>query len=111
MMSVIGNHPVLWVNGKSLLASGPYAEANLTRWNTALTQACSGHPNMRVFDWASSVQDGWFIADGIHYTSLGYAARARLIANALAQAFPATSTSPGSGCVVGANSAPAASSA
>ena len=46
------------------------------------------------------VRDGWFIADGIHYTSAGYAARARLIADALAKAFPASGRAAGSGCVV-----------
>jgi lysophospholipase L1-like esterase len=35
------------------------------------------------------VRNGWFIDDGIHYTSYGYAQRARLIADALAAAFPA----------------------
>jgi len=44
---------------------------------------------MRVYDWAAAVKDGWFISDGIHYTSAGYAARAYLIAQALARAFPA----------------------
>ncbi len=35
------------------------------------------------------VQNAWFIDDGIHYNTPGYAARARLIAQALAHAFPA----------------------
>jgi peptidoglycan/LPS O-acetylase OafA/YrhL len=100
MMSVIGDVPVLWVNAKSLVASGPYAESNMQIWNQALTQACSVYPNMRVFDWASAAQDRWFIPDGIHYTSPGYAARSVLIANALAQAFPAAGQPSGSGCVV-----------
>lgn len=43
-------------------------------------------------------QDGWFVSDGIHYTSAGYAARAGLIAHALARAFPATG--PGTGCLI-----------
>ena len=100
MMSVIGNQPVLWVNAKSLVASGPYAEANMQLWNTALTHACARYPNMRLFDWASVVRDGWFIADGIHYTSAGYAARAQLFASALAQAFPKGGANPGAGCTV-----------
>ncbi len=54
---------------------------------------------MRVFDWAAVAKSRWFIDDGIHYTSPGYAARSRLIAQALAQAFPASVG--GSGCVVG----------
>ena len=53
------------------------------------------------------VADSWFIPDGIHYTSPGYAARAHLIANALAEAFPARSA-PSTSCVVtGRSRAPA----
>ena len=89
MMSVIGGQPVMWVNVKSLLASGPYAESNMLGWDHALIQACASYPNMRVYDWAAAAKDSWFISDGIHYTSAGYAARARLIAYALARAFPA----------------------
>jgi peptidoglycan/LPS O-acetylase OafA/YrhL len=100
IMSVIGDQPVMWVNVKSLVASGPYAESNMQLWNRALTQACSSYPNMRVFDWASLAQAKWFIADGIHYTSPGYAARAHLVANALAQAFPASGGPAPLSCVV-----------
>jgi peptidoglycan/LPS O-acetylase OafA/YrhL len=100
MMSAIGNQPVMWVNVKSLVGSGPYAEDNMQKWNDALTQACAKYPNMRVFDWASVVRDNWFIPDGIHFTSPGYAARAHLIANALAQSFPASPASPSPGCLV-----------
>ncbi len=89
MMSVIGHQPVMWVNVKSLLASGPYAESQMQLWNSALLQACARYPDMRVYNWAPDAQSGWFISDGIHYTSAGYAARAHLIARALAAAFPA----------------------
>jgi peptidoglycan/LPS O-acetylase OafA/YrhL len=89
MMSVIGNEPVMWVNVKSLLASGPYSESNMQLWNRALIRACASYPNMRVYDWAAAAKDIWFISDGIHYTSTGYEARAYLIARALATAFPA----------------------
>jgi peptidoglycan/LPS O-acetylase OafA/YrhL len=88
MMSVTRGQPVMWVNVRSLLASGPYAETNMLRWNRALLQACPRYPNMRIYDWAAAAKPGWFISDGIHYTSPGYAARAHLIANALARAFP-----------------------
>jgi lysophospholipase L1-like esterase len=54
---------------------------------------------MRIFDWASVVKNKWFISDGIHYTSAGYAARSKMIADALAKAFPQDGRS--SGCVVG----------
>ncbi len=99
MMSAIGDQPVMWVNVKSLVASGPYAESNMQRWDAALVAACARYPNMRVFDWAAVAKDSWFIPDGIHYYSPGYAARAELIADALAEAFPAHGPS-GSRCVV-----------
>ncbi len=99
MMSAIGDQPVMWVNVKSLVPSGPYAEANMRRWDEALVQACSRYPEMRVFDWAGVAKDSWFIPDGIHYYSPGYAARAHLIADALAEAFPADGQS-ASRCVV-----------
>jgi peptidoglycan/LPS O-acetylase OafA/YrhL len=97
MMSLIGDQPVMWVNVKSLLAYGPYAESNMLLWNRALIHACASYPNMRVYNWAAAVKDSWFIPDGIHYTSAGYAARARLIAQALAVAFPAQGGGEGAG--------------
>jgi peptidoglycan/LPS O-acetylase OafA/YrhL len=99
MMSAAHGEPVMWVNVKSLLVSGPYAEANMLKWDNTLLRACPRYPNMRIFDWASMARSKWFIADGIHYTSAGYAARAKKIADALAKAFPQTGHS--SGCVVG----------
>jgi hypothetical protein len=98
MMSVAVGEPVLWVGVMTLLDHGPYAEANMQLWNSALQQACARYPNMRIFDWAAVARPHWFISDGTHYTSVGYAARARLIAGALAKAFPGSGQSPG--CVV-----------
>ncbi len=92
MMALIGNQPVMWVNVRSLLAAGAYSETNMQQWNSDLIQACARYPNMRVYDWASVVQSSWFISDGIHYTSPGYAARAQGIASALAAAFPQNTT-------------------
>ena len=89
MMSVIGNRPVMWVNVKTLVGSGPYSDSNMQQWNAALEDACAKYPNMRIFDWAGAAKDSWYIPDGIHYTSPGYKARAQLIAKALAKAFPA----------------------
>ncbi len=90
MMSLIGDQPVMWVNVISLLASGPYANGNMQQWDRDLLQACPSYPNMRVYDWAAVAKPSWFIPDGIHYTPQGYAERARLIADALAHAFPET---------------------
>lgn len=89
MMSVIGHEPVLWVNVKTLLSSGPYAEANMQMWDNALLAACPEYPNMRVFNWAHLANPAWFTTDGIHYTSTGSAIRAAAIADALATGFPA----------------------
>lgn len=90
MMSIIGDEPVMWVNVRSLKPAGdPYSKENMETWDEELIRACASYPNMRVYDWASDAKDAWFIEDGIHFTSPGYAARAQLIAEALAHAFPA----------------------
>ena len=98
LMSVAHGAPVMWVDVKTLEPSGPWSEANMQLWNDTLLQACHQYPNLRIFDWASVAQDGWFISDGIHYTPAGYAARAHLIARALARAFPRSGHS--TGCVI-----------
>jgi lysophospholipase L1-like esterase len=98
MMSVTGGQPVLWVNVTTLDAAGPWARPGMQAWNSALRQACASHPALRIFDWASVARPAWFAADGIHYTSAGYAARGRAIAGALATAFPASGHS--RGCVI-----------
>ncbi len=98
MMKAAQGQPVMWVNVRSLLSSGPYAEVNMLRWDHALIQACAKYPNMRVYNWADEVHRGWYISDGIHFTSIGYKHRAQMIADALARAFPQTGTS--TGCLV-----------
>jgi peptidoglycan/LPS O-acetylase OafA/YrhL len=90
MMATVGDEPVLWVNVKSLLGGTPYAEQGMKEWDEALLEACDRYPYMRVYDWASEVRDAWFIDDGIHFSSAGYAARGRMIADALLNAFPAS---------------------
>ncbi len=99
MMKAAAGEPVMWVNVRSLLSSGPYAEANMLRWDRALVTACVRYPNMRVYNWAAEVRHKWYISDGTHFTSIGYKHRAQMIADALARAFPATGQS--SGCLVG----------
>jgi lysophospholipase L1-like esterase len=98
MMAAAHGEPVMWVNLRSLLASGPYSEANMLTWDNTLVKAYAKYPNMRVFNWAPLAKTKWYISDGIHFTSAGYAARARLIAQALARAFPKTGSS--GGCLV-----------
>jgi lysophospholipase L1-like esterase len=95
MMAAAHGEPVMWVNVISLLSSGPYAEPNMRKWDQTLLRACAKYPNMRVLNWAALAKRWWFINDGIHYTSAGYAQRARLIADGLAQAFPQNGQSAG----------------
>jgi hypothetical protein len=102
MMNIIGDEPVLWVNVKTLPeATEFYAEEGMKKWDDELEKACLRYPNMRIYNWAGDVKTAWFINDGIHFTSPGYAARAELIAHALAHAFPEKGESPsGAKCVV-----------
>ena len=100
MMSLIGHEPVLWVNVKTLLSSGPYAEANMQQWDGALLAACPKYPNMRVFNWARLANPEWFTTDGIHYTSTGSAIRSAAMADALATGFPAGTPHSHGSCVV-----------
>jgi peptidoglycan/LPS O-acetylase OafA/YrhL len=99
MMAVVGSAPVLWTTTKTLLEKGPYKNANMESWNRTLVEACSRHPNMRVWDWASEVKDDWFTTDGIHFNVPGYKERAARFALALARAFPKDGPPP-SGCLV-----------
>lgn len=89
MMSVIGEDPVLWVDVATRTQTGYWAEANMHRWNEALVATLARYPNARIYRWSDDVQDDWYVRDGIHFTSAGYRARARLIADALVAAFPA----------------------
>ncbi|MBS1678796.1 MAG: acyltransferase family protein [Actinobacteria bacterium] len=102
MMNIIGGEPTLWVNVKTLPdATEFYSEEGMKKWDEELEKACLRYPSMRVYDWAKDVKESWYISDGIHFTSPGYAARAELIAHALAHAFPAKGESPGGAhCVV-----------
>ncbi len=88
LMKHVGSAPVLWLTVRTLVPTGPYAGWGMPAWNAALQQACQRYPTMRVYDWASEVQDAWFIGDQIHYTTSGYQQRSHRIARALAAAFP-----------------------
>jgi hypothetical protein len=88
MMSVAHGAPVLWVNTRTLVASGPYANANEQAWDKALVKALARYPNLRIFNWSAVARPSWFLSDGIHYNSPGCAIRAKAIADALARAFP-----------------------
>jgi peptidoglycan/LPS O-acetylase OafA/YrhL len=95
MMQAANGAPVMWVNVISRLSSGPYAEANMEKWDQDLLRACPRYSNMRVFDWAALARPWMFISDEIHYTSAGYAVRAKDIADGLAHAFPQAGQSAG----------------
>jgi peptidoglycan/LPS O-acetylase OafA/YrhL/lysophospholipase L1-like esterase len=96
MMTILAGEPVMWVNVRSIVEAGdPYSKENMEKWDEELRAACAAYPNMRVYNWAKDVKNEWFIEDGIHFTSPGYAARAELIAQALAHAFPAKGKSEG----------------
>lgn len=100
VMKKIGDQPVVWVNTRTLVTSGPNAESNMLTWDGALTQACTRYRNLRVYDWASEVKPAWFThTDNIHYTTPGYRARSRGIARAIAIAFPAEG-GPAATCLV-----------
>jgi peptidoglycan/LPS O-acetylase OafA/YrhL len=99
LMREIKGQPAMWLTVKTLRTSGPWAENQMQKWNAALQRACGRYPNMRVYDWASQVQDPWFISDGIHFTTPGYRERARRTALALTAAFPAEGNSP-TGCLI-----------
>ena len=88
MMAVAHGQPVMWVNTRTLLSSGPYASANERAWDKTLVSALAKYPNMRIFDWSAVARPAWFVSDGIHYNSVGCAIRAKAIADALARAFP-----------------------
>lgn len=88
MMGVAAGDPVLWVNVRTIESDGPYSETNMSNWDEALERACQRYPNMRIYDWAGDVKDEWFIEDGIHFTTEGYTARSRWIADALLESFP-----------------------
>jgi hypothetical protein len=101
MMNVVGDDPVMWVNLRGRRTSGPWGAASLAAWNEELLRTCAAFPNMRIYDWASDVQTDWYISDGIHQNSEGYKYRAQLIADALAQSFPASpGSTPPNGCLV-----------
>lgn len=88
MMAVARGAPVMWVNARTLLSSGYWANSSEQAWNKTLVKALAKYPNMRIFNWSAVAQPGWFLSDGIHYNSVGCAMRAKAIADALARAFP-----------------------
>jgi lysophospholipase L1-like esterase len=88
MMSVIGSEPVVWVDAVSRVDQGDYASDNMQMWDVALDEALGRYPNLHVFAWSKVARDEWFQSDSVHYTTDGYTAFARSLADAVAAAFP-----------------------
>jgi hypothetical protein len=89
MMSIIGDQPVMWVNVLTIDGSPEYyEESGMHHWDQDLIAACRRYPSMRVMNWAALAKHQWFIPDGVHYTTVGYEHRTKLIAHALVNAFP-----------------------
>lgn len=88
MMAVIGDEPALWIDVDTRRHDGYWAQAYMKGWNEALAAVLPRYPNARIYQWTADVRDEWFASDGIHYTPAGYAARARLVAEALRATFP-----------------------
>ena len=99
LMQHVGDEPVMWLTVKTLLTKTAYAENQMQKFNDALVAACQRYPNVRVYDWASEVQDNWFAKDKTHYTSTGWKERGHRTAEALAIAFPKSGASTSS-CLI-----------
>ena len=89
MMEVIGDDPVLWIDVKTMKERGHYASENMRLFNQALAKAHARHPALRGVRLVGGRQ-GLVVHGRRHPLHLdGYAYRAALIADAVAEAFPA----------------------
>ena len=92
MMDQLDGQRVMWSTAKTRIDDGYYADANMQKFNEILENTMKDYPNAVVWDWASEVADhmDWFLdGDDVHYNAEGNAARGRMFAAALANAFPA----------------------
>ncbi len=90
MMRLVGEDPVLWVDTVTRLDRGYWSNEHMRAWNTELRRTLGRYSNAKIYRWSDDVELDWFVTDGIHYTTEGYTARASRVADALADAFPAT---------------------
>jgi hypothetical protein len=88
MMQIIGDDPVLWIDAVTQTHKGYWAAYNMQVWNDDLATTLSRYPNARIYRWSADMIEDWWAKDKIHYNADGYAARAALIPQALAAAFP-----------------------
>ncbi|WP_414120989.1 acyltransferase family protein [Corynebacterium nuruki] len=92
MLDQLTGQRVMWSNTKTRLDTGHWDNANMVTFNEVLARVTKDYPDVVVWDWASEVSDhmDWFLdGDDVHYNAEGNAARGRLFAAALANAFPA----------------------
>jgi lysophospholipase L1-like esterase len=79
MLDRIGRtRPVVWVN-----LYLPHQPERMMTWNAALATVSAERPDqLFVYDWAAlaAQNPAWLTADGVHYTTAGYRARAFAIA-------------------------------
>lgn len=80
---------ILWPTVKTINTDQPpYNNKGMQEYDEALKKMCTKYPNLRVYDWASEVQDNWYTTDGIHPTSQGAREKGHRFADALQKAFP-----------------------
>lgn len=80
---------ILWPTVKTINTDQPpYNNKGMQEYDEALKKICTKYPNLRVYDWASEVQDNWYTTDGIHPTSQGAREKGHRFADALQNAFP-----------------------
>ena len=53
MMTVAAGEPVLWVNTRTIVASGEWSDPWMQLWNQELRAAQSRWPNLKIYDWSS----------------------------------------------------------
>ncbi|AGP31802.1 acyltransferase family protein [Corynebacterium terpenotabidum] len=92
MLDQLKGERVMWSTAWIRNDSGYYTNANNAKFNEVLKRVTKDYPNAVVWDWAAEVQNhmDWFMEgeDNVHYSAEGNAARGRLFAAALANAFP-----------------------
>lgn len=84
VMSVAGpKRCVVW----STIVRPPVAGASYAGYNRALKAEALARPNLKVFRWRAllSRHPSWLAGDGVHVSGVGYAARARAIAERIAR--------------------------
>ena len=76
VLDAIGSEPTVWVNLWTIGESSRWSA-----FNAAVAAATASRPHVRIADWAAVAADRpeWFVADGLHNTPEGAAARNRFL--------------------------------